>query len=189
MQKIKNFLVVLVALSAIMFTGCQNEPTPVEQDLSTYQTGLSKLFSLPEGAILESATFNIYVNTARDRLIDIYRITAPWNEVDPDGVTWNNFGGYDAGTVWGSFTSGAGWQSVDVKSLVEFWLDPTNNNYGLLLDEEVYNLGRSRYDSRENTEKPYLHICYWDVGGGFGDLWGGLFGGSFAEGGDECFVE
>ena len=88
MMRVKYLLIITVVLSAIiMFTGCQKEPTPVEPQDATQQE-LSK-FSIPEGATFESATFYIYVKEPNGQNINLHRITSPWNELNPDGVTWN----------------------------------------------------------------------------------------------------
>ncbi len=164
MLKFKNLLVAVVALSAIMFTGCQNEPAPVEQDVS--ETGLSKVseLSIPEGTF-ESATFNIWVSTPNSRDINLHRITLPWIEGDcTTGVSWNSFGGAFASGVEGSFNAAAiGLYTVDVTSLVGSWLDGTNANYGILLDQAAKNFPRAYYNSRENSaNQPFLEICYWE---------------------------
>ena len=78
--------VIILILSAILFTSCQKEPTPVE---SINQTTLQK-FTLPAGATFVSATFYIKVEVATNQQIDVHRITNPWEELV---VTWNNFGG------------------------------------------------------------------------------------------------
>lgn len=163
MMRVKYLLIIMVVLSTIiMFTSCQKEPTPLEpQDVT--QQELSK-FSIPQGATFVSATFNIHIwwfqgigDPGQD--IDVHRITAPWDEMV---VTWNNFGSSFAPEIEGSFNAATlGWYSVDVTSLVGSWLDGTNANYGLLLDEEIITGPRSVYNSRENAaDHPYLEICY-----------------------------
>jgi hypothetical protein len=54
---------------------------------------------------------------------------------------------------------------VPITALVQKWLDGTSPNYGLLLDQEIFdinNWSRSIYDSREGTNKPFLRIVYSD---------------------------
>ena len=161
MLKFKNLLVTIIAVSAIIFTGCQNEPNPVEPKNATQQ-GLSK-FSIPEGATFLSATFNIHLwkwvgNGVQEKDINVHRITNPWEEMV---VTWNNFGESYAPEVEGSFNVAAlGFYSVDVTALVGNWLDGTHPNYGLLLDH-VQSNPRGLFNSRENNwDNPYLEICY-----------------------------
>ncbi len=161
MLKFKNLLVTIIAVSAIIFTGCQNEPNPVEPENATQQ-GLSK-FSIPDGATFVSATFNIHLwswvgNGVQEKDVNVHRITNLWEEMV---VTWNNFGESYAPEVEGSFHIAAlGYYSVDVTALVGNWLDGTHPNYGLLLDH-VPNNPRGRFNSRENNfNNPYLEICY-----------------------------
>jgi len=91
----------------------------------------------------------------------VHRITSPWEECT---VTWNNFGGSYAPEVEGTFNaSSVGWNSVDVTSLVASWLDGTNPNYGLLLDQIDQTYPRTRYWSSRSdfgALGPYLEICY-----------------------------
>ena len=164
MRKLKilqiAIVIVSVTISAILFTSCQKEPTPVEPS----QTSLQK-FSLPEGATLVSATFNVYVEVATNQDINVHRITSPWEELV---VTWNNFGGSYAPAVEGTFNaSSVGWNSVDVTSLVESWFDGTYPNYGLLLDQVDFNYPRTQYDTRHygDGRPAYLEICYTLNGG------------------------
>jgi len=163
MMRAKYLLIITVVLSAIiMFTSCQNEPTSVEPQ-ATNQPGLSKLI-LPAGATIQSATFNVYLIIPNGQDINLHRVTSPWEEMV---VTWNNFGGAYAPAVEGSFNAAAeGWYSVDVTSLVGSWLDGTNPNYGILLDQVDKNYPRARYWAREGWHNnPYLEICYTENGG------------------------
>lgn len=160
MLRQKNLRAVMIILSlilsAILFTSCQKEPSPVE----TEGTILPK-FTLPAGATLISATFNVYVEVATNRDINVHRVTNPWEELV---VTWNNFGGSYAPAVEGTFNaSSVGWNSVDVTSLVDNWFNGTYPNYGLLLDQVDFSYPRTQYDTREynfGAGASYLEICY-----------------------------
>jgi len=163
MMRAKYLLIIMAVLSAaILFTSCQNEPTSVEPEEATQQ-GLSK-FTLPDGATFVSATFYIYVIEPTSQNIDVHQITNPWEEMV---VTWNNFGGSYAPGVEGSFNASTiGWNYVDVTVLVGNWLDGTNDNYGLLLDQVDKTFPRTRYWSRDWFEnQPYLEIFYTVNGG------------------------
>jgi hypothetical protein len=159
MRKLKvlqlAIVIVSVTISAIMFTSCQNEPTPVESN----QTTLHK-FTLPAGATLLSATYNYLILEASNQDINVHRITSPWEELS---VTWNNFGGYSS-TIEATFNASAvGWSSVDITNLVGGWLDGTYPNYGLLLDQVSRVWPRTTIDTREynfGAEASYLEICY-----------------------------
>jgi len=162
MPKFNNLMALLVVavLTTMIFTSCQKEPSPVESNLDSNLPGLSK-FSSPAGATFVSATFYINVENATNQNIDVHRITSPWEECT---VTWNNFGGSYAPEVEGTFNASAvGWNSVDVTSLVASWLDGTNPNYGLLLDQIDQTYPRTRYWSSRSdfgALGPYLEICY-----------------------------
>jgi len=167
MMRVKYLLIITVVLSAIiMFTGCQNEPTPVEQDSSLNQPSLSK-FMLPAGATFVSATFNVYAKfvEAIGEPIYVHRITSDWQEMV---VTWNSFYStspplpYDE-TPEGFFNVAVGWNSLVVTNLVGSWLDGTNSNYGLLLDQQDYVEGKQRFNTLEKARFPsYLEITYLD---------------------------
>jgi hypothetical protein len=158
MKKLKVLQIAIVILSvtisSILFTSCQKEPTPIESNQTTLQK-----FTLPTGATFVSATFNIYVQDATNQNIDVHRITSSWQECV---VTWANFGGSYAPAIEGTFNaSSVGWKSVDVTSLVGSWLNGTNPNYGLLLDQVNKTWPRTVYVSmRSPDEGPYLEICY-----------------------------
>jgi len=163
MLKFKNLLVTIIAVSAIIFTGCQNEPNPVEPENATQQ-GLSK-FSIPDGATFVSATFNIHLwqwggYGVREKDVNLHRITEPWEEMV---VTYNSFDtSYVLSEIEGSFHAAAiGWYSADVTAIVGNWLDGTHPNYGLLLDG-IPDAPRAVFNSRENTHggHPYLEIEY-----------------------------
>ena len=72
---------------------------------------------VPPGALIDSATFSIYVSSAAGQTVNLHRITAPWVETL---VTWNNFGGAFDVAVEGLFIADSvGWHSVDVTALVQ----------------------------------------------------------------------
>ncbi|RJP67585.1 MAG: DNRLRE domain-containing protein [Candidatus Abyssobacteria bacterium SURF_17] len=121
---------------------------------------------IPEGTIITSATFSIYLTTSlSSNTVFVHGITAPWDELT---VTWNSFGGSYDPTVEGSFpASPAGLQSVDVTALVQAWLDGTYPNYGLLLEQGLPT-GFTRFRSSEDATvalRPELEICYPTDGG------------------------
>jgi len=158
MNKLTSFLMVFAAL-AILIVGCQNGPTSIAPE-EKEPIGLA-LFTLPDGAVFESATFNIAVYAANDRNVDIHRVTAPWEEMV---VTWSNFGSSFDANVEGSFVNSGPvtqYRSVDVTTLVAGWLNGTYPNYGLLMDQVDFNFPRGIYYSREAWNyHPYLEICY-----------------------------
>ena len=167
MRKIKYLLLIIVAVTAIIFTSCQDEQIPVEPQDSQNPTiqSLGNLF-FPEGATFVSATFNVNILVATNQNINIHRITNSWEEL---AVTWNNFGGSYNPAIEATFNaSSVGWTSVDVTSLVGSWLNGTYPNYGLLLDQVDKTYPRTEYDTREYDfleMHAYLEICYTLNGG------------------------
>lgn len=122
---------------------------------------------IPAGSIVNQSVLWIYnYAKATSAVVNAHRITAAWDE---HLVTWNSFGGaYDASIV-GSFTvpSGtAGWNNVDVTALVQGWVDGTNANYGILLEQ-----GQTAYTKYISSEagyipgRPYLEVWYTPPGG------------------------
>lgn len=130
---------------------------------SINQVGMAPII-IPAGATIESATLNVFVNKFNDKTVNVHRITSDWEETV---VTWNNFGGaYDA-NVEASFLADAyGWESVDITSLFSGWANGSYPNYGLLLDIELQDYPRVKYNSRENAyNHAYLEVCYNDGSG------------------------
>jgi len=118
---------------------------------------------LPEGAVVQSATFGIQeTSQGSGETITIYRITEPWSEGEP---TWNSFANnYDDTVEWGSFVAagGPGFLTTDITGLVSAWADGDEPNYGLLL---MNSAGQARdwYASSETGDvprRPWLEVCY-----------------------------
>lgn len=159
MIKSARFLMMLAVLG-VMIMGCSQEQNPVmTQESSAIPQNGSFRITLPAGATLQSATFYIYVTQTNNQVVNIHRVTAPWDEAT---VTWNNFGGSYAPDVWGSFTINAlGYLSVDVTNLVREWMNGTYSDYGFLMDQVEENYPRATYRSRESLlNKPFLRVCY-----------------------------
>ena len=103
---------------------------------------------------ITSATLHIWgaYSTDTSATVRVHRITALWDEMS---VTWNTRPTFD-GAIAGSFTSGTGWLSVDVTSLVQAWASGTPN-FGLLLEQDL--TGYTSYSSREGSVPPWLDLC------------------------------
>ena len=178
-------VITLVTMVGLLALGCSS-------DRSDGVIGSSRLanFMLPAGATLESATFYIYVTQPANEVVNLHRITADWDEAT---VTWNSFGGAYNAAIEGSFMcDNFGWKSVDITPLAMSWLDGTNMNYGLLIDQPDVYFHTATYSSREAiSNRPYVEVCYTlggvttcesveDIGDSYireyyGDLnWGGL---------------
>lgn len=163
MQLLRSlFLVPLMAVIAFIFISCQESPTTTMAPENQAPQALNK-FVLPIGATLESATFNIFVDVRNNKTVNLHNITAPWEEMV---VNWENFGGFSP-EIEGSFIADEYdvYESVDIKQLVQGWLNGTVPNYGIILDPGEQNYPRARYDSREASNKPYLEIVYLTIDG------------------------
>ncbi|HSW54526.1 MAG TPA: DNRLRE domain-containing protein [Ignavibacteriaceae bacterium] len=167
MKLFKSLLLSVLFIAAISFTGCNEEPTTSVTPDNT--TSLSKL-TLPAGAVITNATFNIFVEDATNNGHDVHQVNVDWAELIE---TWNIFYGktapqYDP-TVLGSFNSVYGWQSVDITALVQGWVDGSIPNYGVLINQPLTGDGISNLRSREynggGVSDPYLEVTY-TVGGG-----------------------
>ena len=147
----------ILAIVALLGFSCSESPNPISPDTGEL-TGLAA-FGIPPGATFESATFNVYIQSASGRETFVHRISAPWEEMV---VTWNNFGGSFDPAVEGSFLADAtGWHSADVSGLVANWLSGTYEPYGLLLDQGTANFPFSIFTSKEGlANHPYLDVCY-----------------------------
>jgi len=166
MKLFKSLLLSVLFVAALSFTGCNEEPiTPTSDNTQK----LSKL-TLPAGAVITNATFNIFVEDATNNGIDVHKVNVPWAEATE---TWNIFYAktppqWDP-IVLGSFNSVFGWHSVDITALVQSWVaDPTSNN-GVLLNQPLNGNGFTTLRSREynggGVSDPYLEVTY-TVGGG-----------------------
>lgn len=155
MRKLCIFTLVLAA-ALLAVVGCQKDP------ISPSMTDARALSSQLTGAMIQSATLYVYVNTASGQTVQVHRITAGWGELT---VNWFNFGGAYAAGVEGSFTGNLGWQSVDITTLMKAWADGTYPNYGVLLNQIAPTFPRTKMNSREAAEfHPYVEVTF--VGGG-----------------------
>ena len=150
------FLALVLIVAAVAMVGCQKDPvSPVTTNTRALQSQLT-------GAMIQSATLHVYVNTASGQSVEAHRITADWGELT---VTWLNFGGAFAPGVEGTFTGSLGWQSVDITALMKAWVDGVYPNYGVLLNQINASFPRTKMNSREAAAfHPYVEVTL--VGGG-----------------------
>ena len=119
----------------------------------------SAQYCIPEGATIDSATFSIYERNVTNEPVTVHRVSNGWMETV---VTWNNFGGSYDPLVVGSFTADSiGWQSVDLTSLVQDWVDGVYPNYGLYLQSTGAPVAYWSSEYPIDTGlRPKLEICY-----------------------------
>ena len=120
---------------------------------------------IPAGSTINSAVLNLryysYYGSSDSRNTGAYRVTSDWEE---GSVVWNdNYStyAYDIESVGGSSLA---WETWDVTQLVQYWIDGTYSNFGVMLkctsegggsDNLIY-LRSNEYSS----ERPYLQIDY-----------------------------
>ena len=113
-----------------------------------------------EKAIVSSATLALYethgwVNTPG---FNFYEVTSSWSE---NTVTYNtkpSYGNY----LFSVGTPATGWNyysQVQIKQLVENWINGISDNYGLVLDCKNQDY-EDNFESSESTNKPYLTFSW-----------------------------
>jgi len=127
------------------------------------------LGSIPSNAYIYSASLKIYCwsSTGSDRTHDCCRLTGSFSESTGSGGTcWNNEPGYTT-SYKASVTSGGGWKTWNVKTMVEKFVDLTYTNYGWIIKDSVDpNAELShvfKYYSKEQTgtsSDPKLEVYY-----------------------------
>jgi hypothetical protein len=117
------------------------------------------LSNLPANATVQSAKLRVYYMGYRDftnhiRTVTAYRITGDWAE---SGVTWDNKP--SPGTAYGSvdITANAdwGWRELDVRALVQGWVNGSIANQGVMLRGPEASGADSSYRKFGTRESPY----------------------------------
>jgi hypothetical protein len=183
MKLIKTLLLPVLFVAMWSLTGCNEEPTTsVTADTTP---GLSKL-TLPEGAVISSATFNIYVEDAQPvpQSIGVHKVNVTWDEATE---TFTTFTGKPSpqfkNVAEDNFTANAGWNSADITALVQSWIAGTSFNNGVLLYQANVADGLIGFRSKEynggGVSDPFLEVTYTVNGGSpitvqepaFADTW------------------
>jgi hypothetical protein len=167
MKLFKSLLLSVLFVAALSFTGCNEEPVTSSPTAKT--PTLSKL-TLPAGAVITNATFNIYVEDPYNHDITTHQVNVPWDEATE---TWNIFFGktapqFEAASLGGFNAGTSGWKTVDILALVQAWVNGTTDNNGVLLNQPVVGGWLNNYRSKEygdGSSAPYLEVTY-TVGGG-----------------------
>ena len=130
-------------------------------DLSGEQQSLIQfdLSAIPSTAVIDAATYEMYMLTMGSELVRLHQVTMPWEET---AVTWNSFNQAYMQQAEGYFTNNlTGTHAVDVTNLVQNWVNGSNANHGLLLEQNSGSVdhGKSSEYPIINT-RPALHVCY-----------------------------
>jgi hypothetical protein len=117
------------------------------------------LSSLPTNAAVQSAKLRAYYMGYWDypnhvRTVTAYRITGDWTE---SGVTWDNKP--SPGTAYGSVDIPAnddwGWRELDVRDLVQSWVNGSIANQGVMLRGPEASGADSSYPVFHTRKGPY----------------------------------
>ena len=121
------------------------------------------LGAVPAGAIINSAilTMDESALVSGAASINAHRVTAAWNETT---VTWQSFNQAFVAAPDASFsnTSNPATTSALVP-LVQTWVNGTNPNYGILLEQAYFGTNATRFQSSELptvSQRPRLDVCY-----------------------------
>lgn len=162
MRKLTSILLLLAVMSFVGI-GCESDrelvvTSPENAPLSSAMSGFTSVDDII------SATLNVYVNQASGHTVSLHRVTQDWDEMT---VTYSSFGGnYDAAVVGTFMSDDTAWKTIDVTDLVKSWIDGSNGNFGILLEQEDQTSPRTELNSREAAaNNPYIELCYVVDGG------------------------
>jgi len=138
------------------------------------------LSAIPRGAVVESATLELYLfnsSGSQTDVVEAFPLLHDWVEGTGganagaswdlyDGVTpWATPGGDHLPDAVAAFTAAApGWKSMDLATVAQEWVDGTLPNYGLVLASPLSSGNNEKhYYSREyldSTLRPKLTVVY-----------------------------
>jgi hypothetical protein len=152
------FVIFAILLCLSASCGLQQSPTGSDspalpsEDLDNTNSQLS-------GTEVLSANLSLFVGFASGKTVNVHRITAEW---DPLTITWNNFAGGFSTYIEDSFTTlTSGRQNMDMTTLVQSWVDETQPNFGILLDQASPGFSPQIVSSLEaGSLAPFLVICH-----------------------------
>jgi hypothetical protein len=125
---------------------------------------------VPAGAVLSSATMNLYTNGASGTApINVHRVLAPWSESTVTYASFNQqFSPLVAGIIQPSSTNAQ--KSLDVTALAASWLSGATPNHGVLLESNspswsvfITSEGHPAMNPAKidpTTLRPELVLCY-----------------------------
>ncbi len=151
--------------------GGENE-IKVKRKFNDNKRGLLKfdLTQVPPGSLVDSASLQLYMNSADSSENDIafHVLQTDWNDSDVSGTNpWSSTGGdfNSSSELIMPGTSNTGNYSIEISSLVERWLNNELDNYGVLLKMVNENSGNNEYKFRSReysdpTQRPKLFVNY-----------------------------
>jgi hypothetical protein len=125
-----------------------------------YETYLRfSLASLPAGAVIETATLNLYSITAGTSSLQMYKLAGAFSAA----TTWASRPASGAFIMSNSFSGGQmnSISSTELLTAVQGWLATPGDNFGLLIRQDGAENGVAVLNSKENgTQPPTLFIEY-----------------------------
>jgi CSLREA domain-containing protein len=111
----------------------------------------------PAGCVIESATLRLYASSSRNgRTLQALRVTGAWTE---SGVTWNNQPATTGAPA--TTSSGSGYRSWDVATMVRGMYDTGNNNGFLIRDADESRDHEQQFHAREKgSNVPQLVVRF-----------------------------
>lgn len=87
------------------------------------------LSSIPNNAIILSASLELYATTAGGQSTSLERVENSWVET---GITWNNApDGITTDMITTTATMSGSWETFDITPFVQNWVNYPNNNHGV----------------------------------------------------------
>lgn len=119
------------------------------------------LSAIPPNALIMSATAKFWTTQASNKAVNLYRVTAAWDETN---ANWSNLGNAYDPTLIASYVPRkvSKFESVDLKSLTQQWVDGSLPNNGLMFVSSATN-SEAKFGTRERqgaNQQPYLSITY-----------------------------
>ena len=114
---------------------------------------------IPPNVVIDAATYEMYMLTTGPGTVRLHQVNENWEET---AVTWNNFNqNYQQHTEGFFAYDNIGTHAVDLTNIVQNWVSGAEQNYGLLLEQNIGSLdyGKSSEYTYEPT-RPVLNICY-----------------------------
>ncbi|QQE75732.1 DNRLRE domain-containing protein [Brevibacillus composti] len=124
------------------------------------------LGQIPNNVIINNAT--LYLNQSQgpftDTTLALYPLSADWNEIT---ANWGNQPSYNSSyKATATLGTNTGGKYIDVKNIVQAWVNGTIPNYGFLIKDDVESTSKNSFrtfEAKDNTNtisQPQLIIDY-----------------------------